>query len=480
MNARRNRLVGSLVVIIALVVLAGTPAAAQTFNSGSTGADGPFSPASNTTLALPPTGVFNFTTITIPSGVTVTFTKNAANTPVILLATGAVTISGTINVSGGNGGALGRPGSGGPGGFDGGAGGDGVTTTTAGAGLGPGGGTQGVNCQGSGGSYGTQGTPAFGTCTVIGPAGPTYGSPLLRPIVGGSGGSGGSAGGVPGTPGGSGGGGGGALLIASSGTLTLNSGSQLLADGGGGGSAGNFGGGGGSGGAIRLIAPTITTTGNLLARGGAQGGGFTGAGGLGRIRLEAYTLTVSGGARTPEPTQGFPQPVFPGTGQPSLIIANIGGIAAPATPSGNFLAAPDILLPTGTTNPVAVALTASNIPLGTVIQVTATPQSGSRTTATSSGLTGSLASSTATASINLSLTQTNVLTATTTFPLVASAGGGPIYAGGLVPSPASGGIEGLAPSFVEGEEVTHVRVAAVFGGGSRVIYLTRSGREINP
>jgi hypothetical protein len=174
--------------------------------------------------------------------------------------------------------------------------------------------------------------------------------------------------------------------------------------------------------------------------------------------LEAYTLTVSGGTRSPEPTQGFPQPVFPGTGQPSLTIASIGGVSAPATPGGNFLAAPDILLPTGTTNPVAVALTASNIPLGTVIQVTATPQSGSKTTATSSGLAGSVASSTAAASINLSLTQTNVLTATATFPLVASAGNGPIYA--------------------EGEEVTHVRVAAVLGGTSRVTYLTRSGREL--
>jgi hypothetical protein len=53
-----------------------------------------------------------------------------------------------------------------------------------------------------------------------------------------------------------------------------------------------------------------------------------------------------------------------------------------------------------------------------------------------------------------------VLTATATFPLVASTGGGPVYAGG--------------------EEVTHVRVAAVLGGASRVTYLTRSGREITP
>jgi hypothetical protein len=107
---------------------------------------------------------------------------------------------------------------------------------------------------------------------------------------------------------------------------------------------------------------------------------------------------------------------------------------------------------------VAVALTASNIPLGTVIQVTATPQSGSKTTAVSSGLAGSVASSTATASINLSLTQTNILTATATFPLVASLGTGPIYA--------------------EGEEVKWVRIAASLGGASRVVFITASGKEV--
>ena len=63
-------------------------AEAQTFNSGSTGADGAFNPAANTTLTLPATGVFNFTTVNIPNGVTVKFTKNVANTPVTILASG--------------------------------------------------------------------------------------------------------------------------------------------------------------------------------------------------------------------------------------------------------------------------------------------------------------------------------------------------------------------------------------------------------
>jgi len=125
---------------------------------------------------------------------------------------------------------------------------------------------------------------------------------------------------------------------------------------------------------------------------------------------------------------------------------------------GSILAAPDILLPVGTTNPVTVTLTASNIPLGTSILVTATPQSGSKTSAISSGLAGTVASSTATATLTLSLTQVSVLTATATFPLVASAGTGPIYA--------------------EGEEVKWVRVSSTLGGSSRVVFITASGKEV--
>ena len=73
------------------------PALAQTFSSGSSGADGAFTPTTNTTLTLPANGVFNFTTISIPSGVIVRFTRNAANTPVTLLSTASVTIAGTEN-----------------------------------------------------------------------------------------------------------------------------------------------------------------------------------------------------------------------------------------------------------------------------------------------------------------------------------------------------------------------------------------------
>ena len=44
---------------------------AQAYDSGSTGADGAFAPQVDTTLQLPEDGIFNFTTFTVPSGVTV-------------------------------------------------------------------------------------------------------------------------------------------------------------------------------------------------------------------------------------------------------------------------------------------------------------------------------------------------------------------------------------------------------------------------
>src|SRR5712692_3598038 len=76
------------------------PFGARAFDSGSTGTDGAFSPTVNTTVPLPPSGIFNFTTVNIPSGVTVTFLKNTTNTPVVILASGNVTIAGSIVLTG--------------------------------------------------------------------------------------------------------------------------------------------------------------------------------------------------------------------------------------------------------------------------------------------------------------------------------------------------------------------------------------------
>jgi hypothetical protein len=92
----RTQLRLAILGLVGLAALAGAPAHAQTFTSGSTGADGPFSPSANVTVTLPPNGVFNYTTVTIPAGVIVRFTKNTANTPVTILASGDDLIEGIL------------------------------------------------------------------------------------------------------------------------------------------------------------------------------------------------------------------------------------------------------------------------------------------------------------------------------------------------------------------------------------------------
>ena len=63
----------SLAKLLALLLLPAGHAIA--YNSGSTGADGAFNPVVDTEVVLPPDGIFNYTTVTIPAGVTVTFKR---------------------------------------------------------------------------------------------------------------------------------------------------------------------------------------------------------------------------------------------------------------------------------------------------------------------------------------------------------------------------------------------------------------------
>lgn len=228
---------------------------------------GALNPSSNTTVVLPPDGVLNYTTVTIPAGVTVTFQPNSSNTPVTLLAQGDVTISGSINVSGNNAvpastsgsavipGSLGRPG-----GFAGGQGGlKGVANRDGTPGQGPGG--------GGGGRW-----PSVTTGDGM------YGAPVnfvtLIPLFGGSGGGGGA--GDTTVWGAAGAGGGGGIVIASTTQITISAGASIRANGGAGnysytGSCNWFTGGAGSGGAIRLVAPQVTNQGQIEAVGGSWG-----------------------------------------------------------------------------------------------------------------------------------------------------------------------------------------------------------------
>jgi len=470
---RRIVRLGALVLMA--VCALGTQTEAQTFNSGSTGALGALTVTTNTTLTTPPDGVFNYTTITMNSGVTLRFTRNAANTPITLLASGNVTINGTIDISGSVGGTgvisqtvvAPNGGVGGPGGFDGGSGANGIVSSNGGNGLGPGGGggsvvTAGGTVPGAGGGgFGAAGTAGSAASTgTPGAGGAVYGAPTLLPLVGGSGGGGGGA--VFGSTGGGGGGAAGAIIIASSGTITISNTGRILAQGASGGAAGGSGSapaGGGSGGAIRLVATTIGgSNGQIFVGGGIGGpGNAGGTGGAGRVRVEAFTNTLSANfGSVPPAVLSSAQPTTVALGNtPTLRISSIAGVAAPTSPTGLF-STPDVTLPAGTTNPVSVAIAASNIPLGTVVSVTVSGVNDGNASA-SGTLAGTLASSTASVNVTIPTTQPGVISASATFVL-ADLGGGPVYA--------------------DGEPVERVHVSATTAGVSRMSYITRSGSEV--
>lgn len=231
------------------------------FSSGSTGAAGELNITENTTLDLPPDGVLHCTTVTVAEGATLRFNRNAANTPVFLLATGPVTIAGEINLDGTNGQDWGQGGIGGPGGFDG-----GNTTPTLQPGRGPGGTRAGLRHPASHATFGDgAGYPG------------TYGDPLLLTLVGGSGGGAGSFDGANR----GGGGGGGAILIASSQSIQ-HTGAIYARGGRGGGTYENQG----SGGAIRLVAPSVAGNGRLWVESQERW-----ARGVGRVRIDSLNRT---------------------------------------------------------------------------------------------------------------------------------------------------------------------------------------------
>jgi hypothetical protein len=473
-------------------VLAGlcfAPGLSFAFDSGSTGADGAFNPTVNTVLQLPESGVFNFTTVNIPSGVTVTFKKNTRNTPVIFLASGNVTIAGTLSVAGtkapdvgaagdGNLGDDGMPGIGGPGGYDGGRGGQTSSTKLGGGGLGPGGGGQGTPSStnwsstsyglgGGGGGFSAAGLAnqmwqnygsSATTYGAINGAGASYGSNLLLPLIGGSGGGGGGAG--PSFGGSGGGGGGGAILVASSGTVNVTG--TITASGGNGGDANGVGsggtGGGGSGGGIRIVATTIAGNGPIQATAGNAG--FSsyynpyshgGKGADGRIRLEAESFTRTA-ATSPSYTTGAPGQLFV-AGMPTLAISSVAGVAAPAVPTGNA----DINLPADTPNPVTIVLNTSGVPVGNTVKLTVTPAYGAPIVVTSPALTGTTASATTSVSVTLP-SGPSVLSATTTYTIVAALGD-------------------LMSIYAQGERVEKITLAATLGGNSAATLITVSGKE---
>jgi len=285
-----------------------------------------------------PTGLWNYTTIDITSNMNVEFKKNTANTPVQWLASGNVTINGSVSLDGGDAWTKQETGfeaEGGPGGFEGGLGGirfDESGSYAGTPGQGPGGGLPGVTRN----QYGDD-------ATFNG----TYGSVFLQPLIGGSGGGGSASDNVYNAQ--NGGGGGGAILISSSRDITVD-GSIYAREGSGSVSRG----GDGSGGAIRLVADRVLGSGTVDADNG-------------RIRMEGYIRTLASQAQASGESFTAPTPTLMiGGGTPALTITNVAGTGVAQPPTGN-LSNPDVVF--SETGDVTITVTAQNVPNGTPIKL---------------------------------------------------------------------------------------------------------------
>ncbi len=296
------------------------------------------------------TGIWNFTSITVPSGVTVTFKKNAGNTPAVWLATENVQIDGIVDVSGGSSTGTDLPenvGKGGPGGFDGGVGGtrfDVSNTYVGQPGQGPGGGLPGT-ANGQAGGAATYKT--------------TYGNAYIQPLIGGSGGGGSASG--PSYNGPAGGGGGGAILIASSKDIIVNG--SVKSQGAGSFFSPNLGnnGGTGSGGAVRLVADRVTGSGTIDVHT------------TGRIRIEGFFRSLAGNANSIPASGAAPVATFAPTAQGQLIVSSVAGQNVVQPPTGS-LTTPDVVFTQA--GQITVTVTATGIPNGTPVRLRITTSGG--------------------------------------------------------------------------------------------------------
>lgn len=352
----------AICVVVASGLLSVPAAQAQGFSSGSDGSDGAYAPSGppGTVITFDPiqfhgsqvaANIYNFTTITVPQGVTVKFSGNVLNGPVYWLASGDVDIEGTIDLSGAQGyfqttnPFLRVPAVPGSGGYSGGVGGNNVQLPEAGSG--PGGGASGKDTGNSNGGKGL-----------------FSGNQFLIPLVGGSGGGGAWSNDNVTFPDG-GGGGGGAILIAGSTHIVVNG--IINADGGASGHV-TFAGGGGGGGAIRLVSNMITGSGTLDVSGGLAGNFL---GGPGVIRLEATTLSFTGNTPAGTPAESTPFPLLlPTAGPSSAQVISINGISI--FPNPNTF--PDITI--NTASPVDVVIQTHNVPTTAAITLSILDENG--------------------------------------------------------------------------------------------------------
>jgi hypothetical protein len=191
------------------------------------------------------------------------------------------------------------------------------------------------------------------------------------------------------------------LLIASS--VSINLTGSIYAQGGS--SVAGLGGGGGSGGAIRLAAPTINGNGTLYLYGGlytgACGQGIV-SGGSGVARIESYNganFTISTECTTNNGTEYLAAPyntfISP-LGPTTITIVSVNGVPVTQPPTGSFQT-PDVTI--NSTGSVQLAIQATNVPPGSVVNLQFYSDNGPDIFVTSPPLAGTQASSTATANV---------------------------------------------------------------------------------
>ena len=341
--------------ILSLALL-GNQLYAEDFDSGSTGAYGPINITTSTTLDTPADGIFHATTVHVANGAVLKFTKNELNTPIYILATGDVTVDGTIDVNATFGTAT-AGGQGGPGGFDGGK--PGLSGLAAGAGYGPGAGDPGDSADTAGkGQYNVK----YSGIRALAADGEAYGTKLLIPMIGGSGGGG--------YPNRGGGGGGGAILIASNTAIIFsgNYGDKVQAKGAPAGQGSYQG--SGSGGAIRLVAPKVTGGGGRLTT------RFNNHNAYGRIRIDTLDLTgftLELHPAAPLSSVGSRMQIFMDS-LPSLGLTSVAGTVIPA----GSTAPVTVMLPTGSPVTQTVTVEATNYNGQLPVQIALTPMGGAR------------------------------------------------------------------------------------------------------
>jgi len=397
MSARMDKRFKNWVLLLLTVSAFALTAHAQ-FSSGSTGADGALDYSSlpaNSTVVFDPSkfnsvphppgqNTFNFTTINIPTGITVILSNQLLNGPVFWLATGDVVINGTIQLSGQNGPdatsdtSLRVPAIPGPGGYPGGIGGR--TGSEPQSGYGPGGGAAGLDLGGSGDGH------------QYGQGGRFTGNAVFAPPIGGSGGGGGFCNDGTNFFGPGGGAGGGALVIAGSTSIILSG--SIDARGGSNAGGCNVSSGGGAGGSVELAANTITGAGIIRAASGAPVACCGVVASNGAIRLEAVQLPVSLSTDIVA-SQSAPGAFFQPNLPVSIQIVSIGGVQV-ANPALGRFQNPDAVI--NSSSPVSITIQTTGIPPGTVMSLNVYSEDGSIQVVQTTPLLGTIQSATATAS----------------------------------------------------------------------------------